>query len=438
MMPLNHQNFRDPQARPHDTASKPYKIASSSRPTLSKKPLIVLSAAVILIGVAGFLLVHAHHPKHLANASITVQNGAAVSSHTNQIRLIATGDWIAHDSVNAAAKQPDGSYNYLPMVQDFSPIFKDADIRFCNDPILNGGESLGIYGYPKFNSPTEFVTDMGELGCNLANTASNHSFDFTQANISNSVATWQKVPNMLAVAGENQNQQQHDAVHYFTVKRVKFAFLAYTTYINTDSPVQNSYGVNVFSKSFAASQVAEAKSHGAQVIVASIRWGTEYSNTLNASEQADAQYLADQGVNLILGHGTHELQPVQQLTGSGGNKTIVWYGLGNFLNTQEPPETLFNGLAVMDINAKTHAISNLSYLPIYMHYEWTPAQAAADDTNARNHLHLYLFEDATQPMVDAQQLKTTLSAQKQRYEQTLGTYGLNIPIVTSKKYLSTY
>ena len=28
------------------------------------------------------------------------------------IRLLATGDWIAHDSVNAAAKQTNGSYNY--------------------------------------------------------------------------------------------------------------------------------------------------------------------------------------------------------------------------------------------------------------------------------------------------------------------------------------
>ena len=350
------------------------------------------------------------------------------------ISFLATGDFIAHASVNAAAKQSDGSYKYIPLMNDFPAIFQKADIRFCNDPILNGGASLGITGYPKFNSPTDFVADMGSMGCNLVNTASNHSFDFSQANITNSVDAWSKVPNTLAVAGENRSQAEHDTVHYFTVKGVKFAFLAYTTYINSDSPVQNSYGVNVFSKDFAGQQIAEAKQNGAQVIIASMRWGTEYATSVNAEQKADAQWLADQGVALVLGHGTHELQPVQELTGSAGNKTLVWYGLGNFINTQEPPETLFNGLALMDIDIKTKQITNVRYLPIYMHYEWTAAQAAADNTNARTHVHLYLLEDATQAMIDAQQLKTTVAAQKERIQSTLNANGLNIPLITSKDY----
>lgn len=408
----------------------------------SRRKLVLGGMASLLLVVFGYVYMSSNHTK--ANTGVnqkttTITNtGVNTDTHAGTIRLIATGDWIAHDSVNTAARQPDGTYNYMPMVNDFLPIFKDADIRFCNDPILNGGESLGVHGYPKFNSPTEFVTDMGKLGCNLVNTASNHSFDYTQQNITNSVTAWQAVPNMLAVAGENQDQQQHDTVHYFTIKGVKFAFLAYTTYLNIDAPAQNDYGVNVFSQQFASQQIQEAKQNGAKIIIASMRWGTEYSNVMNPAQQQDAQWLADQGVNLILGHGTHELQPVQELTGSTGNKTIVWYGLGNFLNTQEPAETLFNGLAVMDFDVKTAAITNMDYVPIYMHYEWTAAQQTADDTNARTNLHLYLFEDGTQQMINSQQLKTTLAAQQQRYVNTLGTYGLHIPIITSKQFLGSY
>jgi poly-gamma-glutamate synthesis protein (capsule biosynthesis protein) len=239
---------------------------------------------------------------------------------------------------------------------------------------------------------------------------------------------------MLAVAGENRSQQEHDTVHYFTVKGVKFAFLAYTAYINTDSPVQNPYGVNVFTRDFAASQIAEAKQNGAQFIITSMRWGTEYSTAVNAEQQSDAQFLADQGVNLVLGHGSHELQTVSQVTGSGGNKTLVWYSLGNFLNTQEPPETLFNGIAGLDIDAKTMAITNIRYMPVYMHYEWTPAQAAADNTNARNNLHLYPLEKATQEMINAQQLKTTVDAQRARIQSTLNAQGLTVPLVTLAQF----
>jgi poly-gamma-glutamate synthesis protein (capsule biosynthesis protein) len=426
------------QPRPMANAAPPLRQPPPQNPKRRLprvKIIILLLVAALVLGVPAWFFFHKKQAAPNDSNGATAQTGGTESPNT--IRLLATGDFIAHDSVNAAAKQADGSYDYLPLMDDFPALFKKSDIRFCNDPILNGGKVSAITGYPKFNSPTEFVTSMGKLGCNLANTASNHSFDYTQANITASVQAWDKVPNMLAVAGENKDQAGHDAVHYFTMKGVKFAFLAYTTYINTDAPAQNNYGVNVFSKDFAGQQIAEAKQNGAQFIITSMRWGTEYAASVDATQKADAQWLADQGVNVVLGHGSHELQPVTELTGSGGNKTQVWYSLGNFLNTQEPAETLFNGLAVMDIDTKTLQIKNTSYLPIYMHYEWTAAQAKADDTNSRTHVHLYLLEDATQAMIDAQQLKTTVAAQKDRITTTLNADGMSIPLITSKQYLAS-
>jgi hypothetical protein len=400
-----------------------------------KKPLLIVAIIIIAAATMGGYALLSNQPKP------SVKGTTALNSHdasqkpgagpTGPISLVATGDWIAHDSINAQAKQPNGSYDYSPMIADLKPYLAQSEIRFCNDPILNGGKALGITGYPKFNSPTDFVTDMGRFDCNLINTASNHSFDYSQANITASVAAWKTVPNMLAVAGENSSQQEHDAVRYFTVRGVKMAFLAYTTYINTDAPVQNDYGVNVFTTTFASSQIATAKAAGAKVIIASMRWGTEYSTAVTAEQQKDAQWLSDQGVQIVLGHGSHELQPVQQLAGSSGTKTIVWYSLGNFINTQLPPETLFNGLAYMTIDQKTYQPSITGYLPVYVHYDWTAAQAASQDINARSNIHMYLLEKTTQQMIDSQQLKTTVDAQKQRMTTTLGSYGSTVPLLTS-------
>jgi hypothetical protein len=398
-----------------------------------KKPLL-LSAFVVLIAAiaaAVFFSSQVNAPAIAKPAKIITNK--PVTTDMAPISFVATGDWIAHDTINAQAKKSDGSYDYLPMTADLQPYLAKSDIKFCNDPILNGGKALGITGYPKFNSPTDFVTDMGKFGCNLVNTASNHSFDFTQANITASVDAWKTVPNMLAVAGENSSPIERDTVHYFTVKGVKFAFLAYTTYINNESPVQNDYGVNVFTTSFATSQITAAKAAGAKVIVASMRWGTEYSTTVTAEQQKDAQWLADQGVQIILGHGSHELQPAQELTGSSGTKTIVWYSLGNFLNTQIPAETLFNGLAYMTIDQKTYQPSIVGYLPLYVSYEWTAAQAAAETINARSNVHMYLLDDTTQALIDKQQLKTTITAQRDRMTTTLNKYGSSVPILTSKQ-----
>ena len=398
------------------------------------KKHLLLSASVIIflaIGAGVFFSSQVNAPAIAKPANVITAK--PVITNSGPINLVATGDWIAHDTINAQAKKLDGSYNYLPIVADLQPYLSKSDIRFCNDPILNGGKVLGITGYPKFNSPTDFVTDMGKFGCNLVNIASNHSFDFSQANITASVDAWKAVPNTLAVAGENSSAAEHDAVHYFSVKGVKFAFLAYTTYINNDSPVQNDYGVNVFSTSFAARQIEAAKAAGAQVIITSMRWGIEYSTTVTAEQQKDAQWLADQGVQIVLGHGSHELQPVQQLAGSGGGKTIVWYSLGNFLNTQIPAETLFNGLGYMTIDQKTYEPSVVGYLPLYLNYQWSAAQAAAETISARSNVHMYLLDDTTQTLIDKQQLKTTVAAQHDRITTTLNKYGLNVPILTSKQ-----
>ena len=75
----------------------------------------------------------------------------------------------------------------------------------------------------------------------------------------------------------------------------------------------------------------------------------------------------------------------------------------------------------------------MQFLPTYMHYEWTPAQQAADDISARTNLHMYLLENATQDMINAQQIKTTIAAQELRMSGTLDADGLQIPLITSNQ-----
>ena len=391
------------------------------------RKLIIIVVPIVVIGV-GFGVwkqrQQTNNPE--PNTSVNQQQQAQVTPKPGTIRLLATGDFIAHDSVNSAAKKSDGSYDYLPLMSEFADIFKAADIRFCNDPILNGGKALGITGYPNFNSPTEFVTDMGRVGCNLVNTASNHSFDFAQTNITASMDAWSKVPDTLAVVGQNRSQQEHDKVHVFEVKGVKIAFLAYTSYSN--KPPGNAYGVNIFSNNLATKQIKQAKDHGAQFIIVSMRWGTEYSGTVNGLQKTQAQFLADQGVQLVLGHGPHVLQSVQKI-----KDTTVWYSLGNFLNSQIPAETQFNGVAVIDIDIAKKQISRQQFLPIYMHYEWTAEQARAEQLDARTNLHLFLLEQATDERVAKHQLNTTITAQKDRLIKTLDNLGQKIPIITTKE-----
>jgi poly-gamma-glutamate synthesis protein (capsule biosynthesis protein) len=398
-----------------------------------RRRLPAIAGVILLIIVVGLVLwrMHGGNPPSGPSSPGEPNRNSQTSSRSPDIRLIATGDFIAHDSLNQQAKQANGNYDYLRFMSDFKPVFNAADIRFCNQATVSGGQAFGISGYPVFNAPTQFAKDMAGLGCNLVNTASNHSFDKGQAAIDATLDVWKNQPGMLAVAGENSSPAERDTIRYFTVKGVKFAFLAYTTYNNNTPP--NDYGVTQYSEAYAAGQIGAARAAGAKFIIVSMRWGTEYSPSINSEQKTESQFLADHGVNLILGHGPHELEPVKWLDGSNGGKTLVWYSLGNFINTQEPAETLFNGLAVMNIDNKTYRIKNVGYLPIYMHYEWTAAQSASEDLPARHNLHLYLLDDVTQAMIDANQLHTTVAAQRQRLQGLLNTY-TDIPVLTKQQY----
>ena len=408
------------------------------RPKRSKKrPYLAIGLVLLILGIGAatyFFMIRTTAPDSSNTPDATKQSAEQEDPHPDRIRILASGDMVAHDSVNANAQQSDGSYDYLPLLSKVQPLFSAADIRFCNQVTPAGGTEFGVAGYPEFNAPTELVRDMGTLGCNLVNTASNHSFDVGQEAINANVDAWNDVETTLAVAGQNKSAAERDSVDTFEVKGVKFAFLAYTTYINANAPATNDYGVNVYSRAFAAEQIKQAKDSGADVVIVSMRWGTEYASTINAQQEAESNWLAGQGVSIILGHGPHVLQPVKEIEQRDGSKTVVWYSLGNFLNTQLEPEALFNGLGVIDIDRNTKKVTSLSYVPVYSSYSWTAQQAAAEDLLARDNVSVATFDDVSQETITANQLKTTLAEQLARIRDTLNTF-TTVEILNKQNYL---
>jgi len=396
----------------------------------SKTTVFLALVLTVIFGGGAYKLLKPHSQK----SSVVASNNAIKStdpvtnSKSDNIRIIATGDFIPHESINQEAKKSNGSYDYSGMMSNMAPIFAKADVRFCNQATPVGGTKYGISGYPIFNAPFEFTRDMAGLGCNLINIGTNHSNDKGQPVIDAQRGEWDKQPNILAVAGANRNTAEQQKINYFTVKGVKFSFLSYVTYTNTKN--MTSYGVNMFNQITAKSQLAEARKNS-DIIIVSMRWGTEYSSGINAEQASDSQFLADNGADIIFGHGPHSLEPVKKLTGQNGRSTYIWYSLGNFLNAQLEVESLFSGLAVIDIDTSTKLISSVSYLPIYMHYEWSASEAAAQTLLARRNHKLYLLDNSNDTLLVSQQLKTTVAEQKARITKLLNQY-IQLPIQSLK------
>ena len=70
----------------------------------------------------------------------------------------------------------------------------------------------------------------------------------------------------------------------------------------------------------------------AECIVFLMHWGDEYKTVSSQTQRKLAQFLADQGVDVIIGHHPHVLQEISVLSSAvSGKSTLVYYSLGNFL-----------------------------------------------------------------------------------------------------------
>ena len=392
----------------------------------SRVIVFTISLLIVAVGAYGFLSQRSITEDHRADQTTESTDEAA----SNKLRIIATGDMIAHDSVIANA-QLNGGYDFYALMQNMQTYFDAADVAFCNEATPAGGEAFGISGFPIFNAPLEWHDGMEQVGCNVINLGTNHTYDKGEALVDAMIADWQG-RDVLATAGAHRNQAERDQISYFEVRGVTFAFLSYSTYSN--EPVPNNYSLVMYDSNTAAAEVAEAKEN-ADVVLVSMRWGIEYADDASASDRQIAQDLAAAGADFVFGHGPHVLQPVERINRGDGSETIVWYSLGNFLNTQIPADTLVNGIAVMDIDIESLELINIGFLPAYSHYEWSAEDAANQNLLARRNLQMFTLDEVDDTYFERNQLDSSVQAERARVTNVLNRLS-DVTILSSDEFLN--
>lgn len=242
-----------------------------------------------------------------------------------KLSLIAVGDVLIHESVYEDAYQSDGTYNFSNMFTYIEPILKNYDLKFCNQESIIGGSVLGISGYPSFNSPDEIGDEIVELGFNLISLANNHVMDKGEDAVLYSNSYWES-KNVITAGSYSSNEQRSD-IQVYEENGIKYAFLAYTTMVNGGSPSKE-YLVNIYNSERVKQDIDSIRDK-VDIIIVSMHWGEEYTNTPTENQKEIAQYLSSLGVNLIIGHHPHVVQPVSYI-----NDTLVIYSLGNFISNQ--------------------------------------------------------------------------------------------------------
>lgn len=249
------------QAKLPEFKTEPIKPAPIAKPVrkrkkAKKKFLPFLIILLIAAGAGGYWYKYHIQPQRSHVQQLLTKTEPALKP-TGTIRLIATGDNLTFDSINQAAKKPDGSYDFSTFFPNIKPFFDKSDIKVCNETVPAAGTLYGISGFPNFNAPPAFAKGLGDLGCNVINMGTNHINDKGQPAIDTSVGYWDNQSSVLAVAGANRTATEQKKIRYFTVKQVKLAYLSYTTTSNDNQLTP--FGVNIYNAATAQAQVQEAQ-----------------------------------------------------------------------------------------------------------------------------------------------------------------------------------
>lgn len=272
------------------------------------------------------------------NQNIKQDNQSDVSSdpviETRTLSMVAVGDALIHGAVYLDANTheigSDGYYQYdfTNMFTDIKDLIAPYDLKFYNQETVIGGKSLGLSHYPRFNSPDEIGLDLIKTGFNVVNLASNHTLDKGEIGAMYSATFWENQSDIYAV-GSYTSWDNRNRVRVEEKNGIKYSILSYTYGTNgLPVPAGKEYLVNVYRDEQVKIDIEKVRDQ-VDLLIVSMHWGTEYQHEPNDTQREQAKYLASLGVDVIIGHHPHVIQPIEFI-----DDTLVIYSLGNFISAQ--------------------------------------------------------------------------------------------------------
>ena len=288
-------------------------------------------------------------------------------------KLVAVGDNLMHRSCTLSAKNADGTYDFTKHFANMADIFKAADLAVISQDTVLGGIELGATSTETgiFNTAVELADGMADAGINVVLAANNHIMDEGSAGLNTMMSYFStKYPN-ITLLGVNNSREAKDDPIYVETNNIKIAMINYSYGSNQTADLDASpYLLNQYDEDWLSDILKQAREE-ADFIIAFPFWGEQNSMDYTQEQERQAQFLADNGVDLIIGSYPHVVEPVKWITAENGDRTLVYYSLGNFQSIQNTVENMLGGQANVTISKEedgTH-ISDYSLDFVVTHYE---------------------------------------------------------------------
>ncbi|MFB9908925.1 CapA family protein [Allokutzneria oryzae] len=256
----------------------------------------------------------------------TTQPGSSFS-------VVATGDVLIHPELtDQATKDGKGSRDYGPLLSGVKNAISSADLAICHLEVPIAPAGGPFKGYPNFSAPPEVTKGLADTGYDACSTASNHTIDQGAAGVTRTLDALDAVG--IAHTGSARSAEEAAKPRILDVHGVKVGHVSFTFGFNgIPVPAGTPWLSNKLDANAVLTAARAAKAAGAEVVLASLHWGTEFKHEPTTEQkQLARKILGDPSVDLIIGHHAHVVQPFEKI----GDKWVA-YGLGNHIAKHAEP-----------------------------------------------------------------------------------------------------
>jgi poly-gamma-glutamate capsule biosynthesis protein CapA/YwtB (metallophosphatase superfamily) len=244
--------------------------------------------------------------------------------HKNSVTLAAFGDVMLDRDVGQ---------HFLTMPSDFSmPDIREAlsgcDLIFANleNPVSNNGKAHATQK-PRvtFCAKPESLDILDALGVKIVSLGNNHMLDYGETALKDTLKHLDEYD--IAHAGAGSDYSEANTPILLNINSVSLSFISHTFVYSASTLAATTRSPGVADPNIQGilATISKLASQGHQVVV-SLHWGIEYGFYPLPYQRAYAHKMIDAGAVLILGHGPHYPQGVEEY-----GKGLIFYSLGNFI-----------------------------------------------------------------------------------------------------------
>jgi len=291
------------------------------------------------------------------------------------INMGVIGDIMCHNSqYTDAYNSSTGEYDFSYVFEDIKYYIQTADVAIGNVETTFAGKERGYSNYPTFNTPEALAYNLKSLGVDVVSTANNHSLDKGYSGLESTIDFLDDAD--IAHTGTFKSEEEKNTILIKNVKGLDVAFLSYTYGTNgIPVPSGKNYCINLIDKDLMSKHLELAKQKNPDLICVIMHWGVEYATKQNSTQEDLANFLFENGADIILGGHPHVLQPMEKRTitlADGSTKEgFVIYSLGNFISGQTKTNTRNSIILDLQITKDGETgkitVDKATYTPIYMY-----------------------------------------------------------------------